>query len=616
MQLSDLKFNPFEDHTVLDPREAQQDVPKVNEVAFLHLVRQFERVERLPRPLRRSPASRAHLVLSSEPGLGKTHLIGRLFRYLDHRSVPLFLPPFADAGSSWRSILGRVVLELSRPQPTLEGHEPTNLTRLDVLAYELFGRLLSRLLEQGELGGDNSQTLALWLRDDPLGTFGAGERDHYLVEWFARDFTMTLLPRLSTEMVACNLETTARANTWLKVLYAYTFKGEREACLEWISGEGLDDEERRSLGLMEQEMPVFEEGPRARNAVAFDRLRDLLALTGFHRPFLFCFDRAEVYAGTPEMVWEFGSVVDQLVNYGLNHLVVITSSTDGWDKLKEQQASVILERIDHRVINLVGATAEYAEQVGRLKLAAQQVEEEEANAFFEPLWVQSVFGGGPRVGLRPFLRGCAQRFEALVGCSLPKEQAPLGRLQEEYDYYFKRVLAYPSSHRYQRDAFLWSIGEDVTGGSFGGFAVSAAPGALEVLGFFSEWANENQRVYLGVEDSSYSKRWLSIVLGVKSLVNQCEDATVPRMVLLRAAQQKSIPFASWVDVASEMEAVTEYFGVYQLTEGEQRKLHACRCLYASAKADSGGFSSSELQEFIREKLSPFWCRLLRREDNG
>ena len=123
MTLSDLPANPFEDNVVFEPRDAEQSVHGLNDGPLQTLLRQFARLENEPLPRRRPVRLKAQLVTSAEPGYGKSHLIGRLFAALQPRATLVYLPPFQDAGSSWRSILLRIVQELHRPRKWRAGGE-------------------------------------------------------------------------------------------------------------------------------------------------------------------------------------------------------------------------------------------------------------------------------------------------------------------------------------------------------------------------------------------------------------------------------------------------------------------------------------------------------------
>ena len=86
MKLSELPVNPFDDNVVFEPREAEHPIAGLNDRPLAVLLRQFERLEAEPLPRRRPLRLKAQLATSAEPGYGKSHLIGRLFKELGERA--------------------------------------------------------------------------------------------------------------------------------------------------------------------------------------------------------------------------------------------------------------------------------------------------------------------------------------------------------------------------------------------------------------------------------------------------------------------------------------------------------------------------------------------------
>ncbi len=170
---TDLTVNPFEDNIVYEPREAEPAIDGLNERPLRRLMEEFARLETEPIPRRRPVRLKAQLVTSAEPGYGKSHLIGRLFRSLAGRATPVYLRPFQDAGSAWRSILLKVVQELQRPDAARTAGTG-GVSQLDAFAAGVFAGLFLMLIEHDVLVDDPD---ALWserLRRDPLAAFGFG----------------------------------------------------------------------------------------------------------------------------------------------------------------------------------------------------------------------------------------------------------------------------------------------------------------------------------------------------------------------------------------------------------------------------------------------------------
>src|SRR3954466_15945777 len=121
----DLPLNPFEDNVVLEPRDAESAIAGLNDRPLAKLRRAFARLETEPKPRRTQVPLLAQLVLSAEPGYGKSHLIGRLFRELDDRATQIYLRGFQDPETFWQSLLLKVVQEMDRPDdPKLSKWQP------------------------------------------------------------------------------------------------------------------------------------------------------------------------------------------------------------------------------------------------------------------------------------------------------------------------------------------------------------------------------------------------------------------------------------------------------------------------------------------------------------
>ena len=109
-----MEINPFEDVIVSEPRRIEKPVAGLNDKPLQTLVEQFAALTRRPFP-RADKQPGARLVISPEPGYGKSHLIGRLFKELRGSATLVYLRPFTDTGSCWKSILLKMVQEMEFP---------------------------------------------------------------------------------------------------------------------------------------------------------------------------------------------------------------------------------------------------------------------------------------------------------------------------------------------------------------------------------------------------------------------------------------------------------------------------------------------------------------------
>ncbi len=395
--------NPFENNVVFDPREAERAVPELNERALAILLRRFARLEAEPHPRRYRMNVKAQLILSPEPGYGKSHLIGRLFQALRGHASLIYLRPFQEPGSAWRSILEKLVQEMDRPDdPSISVRRSMRPTQLDTFVEGAFGHLLAELMEKDVVGGDYDPSLVRKLREDPSSAFGREEDETVLGEWMREqgDFLLSLFAEeLSTADIALNTP----ASTWLSVLHAYCFgdggKEKREACLEWLKGE---------RGWPKEDLPP-NRTEAARNTAAFGRLQDFFVLAGLSKPFVLCFDQLELLMGNPELVAEFGMVVDELVTFGLNEMVVVAANIEPWRTVMEKNFQPAFRDRFSDPITLKEIRQPQALELARRRLTNAGMGEEEIARFCNSGWLDSLFNGEQRLGARDFLRLCEKR---------------------------------------------------------------------------------------------------------------------------------------------------------------------------------------------------------------
>jgi hypothetical protein len=169
-----VEVNPFDDLIVKEPRRAEPVVSGLNEQPLDALKKRFERLAAgvLPRP--GLPADQALLVTSAQPGFGKSHLIGRLFRELHGRATLVYVRPFQNSGLAFQSLLAAVVKEMHFPdRADWSAWRPEEPTQLDALAYGILGHALADVMLRQNDGVPEDITR---LRRDPVAAFGEGVR--------------------------------------------------------------------------------------------------------------------------------------------------------------------------------------------------------------------------------------------------------------------------------------------------------------------------------------------------------------------------------------------------------------------------------------------------------
>ncbi len=319
-EIPGLSINPFEKDVVHKPRECPSSVTTLNENILSGLIAAFESIDKD----RTLVGNKAELILSSAPGYGKSHLIGRLFKALNHQATQIFLTPFQTVSLCWQSILLHLVNELDYPDSSDETKWAVDESRqLDALAEGVLQNLVANAIDrglvtivQGDLRSDQlrqASEISIGKGSDPRSTW---LRDHFMDE---------LLPLCQQQLFPLRLTSAA----WLKVLFHYLTSSPgsdtRQGCLAWLRYETLDEPVLQSLGIAPGENPRSEPVDVVNNA-CWLRIHDFCMLARYYRPFLFCFDQTEDYATNLELLQQFGRVVVRMVNEVPNHLTVVTAN--------------------------------------------------------------------------------------------------------------------------------------------------------------------------------------------------------------------------------------------------------------------------------------------------
>src|SRR5687768_10463297 len=135
---------PFDELHVKEPRRVEPSVPDLNARALRQLLTAFERMEHGPLPREPIHPSHAKLGTSEQPGYGKSHLIGRLFRELNGRAALVYVQPFQNSSTVFQSLMLAVARELHFPaRQEAAPWDPSEPTQLDLLAHGVLAHLLA-----------------------------------------------------------------------------------------------------------------------------------------------------------------------------------------------------------------------------------------------------------------------------------------------------------------------------------------------------------------------------------------------------------------------------------------------------------------------------------------
>ena len=593
--------NPFSDVIVKDPRDSGGEVPGLNDAPLQAVLDRFAPLseDALPRPLR--AAEQALLVVSEQPGYGKSHLISRLFRALHGRASLIYVQPFQNAGTAFHSLMMAVVRELHFPDRAAHGawdrDEPT---QLDLLAHAVLAHLLADLVEgrSRSLQIDTPAETAQHLRKDPVAAFQRGA-DPW-AGWLTENWRQ--LEPYFEEALARRGLSLAQPGSWLRVLRAYAFApfdpSTRRTCLDWLTGQPFDRAEAEAIGLRPGDAPPGESSPRESNVLCRSRLMELCQLASFFRPFVFTFDQTEVYGHHPALARTFGLVVATLVHEAPGQLILITANQSPWkQKVVPYIEDADLQRILFPPLVLAGLNREQAIALANLRLDAAKADAGARERFLAASWLNELFPTERnQMGARLFLQKAQQRW-----ANAPPREESLETLYARHEEQLRRM---PKQLGFNPDSLQWLV--EVAGAGRPGVEVLT----LDERYFSVQWKSAERITLFGFIASSHWRTWEAIA---RQSVDRLRGGAPQKAksVFLRTTGEPAIPGANW-KVREEIEAAQrEALEIIVLAPEELAALYAARELFAEAVQGDIAYSQEEVVAFLHQRLASWWERFER-----
>lgn len=605
------EVNPFEDDIVTDPRRIERAVQGLNDVPLRALLRQFPKLVSQPPPRQGLKSSHAQLIVSPEAGYGKSHLIGRLFREIEGRATRVYIKPFEDAASPWKSILDRVVHEIKSPERSaaaeLDWDEPT---QLDELAHGVITHVMADLVAQGVLPTKQARsTVVEELRQGKLSSFREARiKPHWrktLGSVFERDeYVRKMATCIDRRVDALNHDGMA----WLQVLYGYSWSGDqrvRKACLEWLRGHGIDEDMASRIGLAVGDRPPADPTVGGLDELAKNRILDLCRLAGFYRPFVFCFDDTENYARSPELVVALGNCIHVLTRQGDNQLTLFTVNQIVLDqRLKVHWEGAHRDDFGSPHV-LDGIDSPQARQLILHRLEGCAIAEEQIERFLSNSEVLTVaFGSGDikkadRIGVRSFLRHCSRGWQAFING--PVVTATLADLFAEH---CVKLASRPRLVEFNRDILRWLVQESAQG--LEGIEVGEIeprPGQKTVV-----WRKAAGAILFDFNGDSHWQRWKAVAERAGAY---CSRNPNTKIVYLRTPELDPIPIPGrWPKIGPMIEdAKRRFLHILPLTRDETAWIYAGYELHSDARQGNIDFDPTEVASFLRQRLISIWRRI-------
>jgi hypothetical protein len=595
--------NPFGDDIVYEPRRIEPSVSGLNEAPLQSLLSEFSLLTQ-GSPAYGVKPGHAQLVTSPQAGYGKSHLIGRLFRELRDKAIPVYVRPFEDPASCWKSIQDRIVHAMDAPEPCdYEGREPGDPTFLDAFAYGVFAHLIADLVEAGRIPSPSPEKTARALRETTQYGYKLVPRRQWARQvnaLFQRQDTPLQMTRRLKEQ-GLELHTAPRA--WLRVLLAYAWSGNeilRESCLDWLRGESIDEESSKGIGIAGWEIPQANASIEQLNELCKNRVLDLCQLAVYYRPFMLCFDQTENYGKDPLLARTLGVVTQVLTDQAHHQMTVMTANLDPWtQRIRPCWEEAHQARLG-MPIEMEGLDKQQAEELTYRRLLGEGVSESEVRAFLDRMRpLDALFGEAPRMGVRTFLQGCRRMWEnfACLVRSSSKE------IQEQFRDYLGKVDKEPGRLVFDRDVLYWVVYE--LAHDLPGILIDRVETRSGL--YLPRWRTGTQQILFSFDGGSHWKRWQTIVERTRDF---CQRYPKTKVVYLRTPELKPIPGKDWPNVKEMEEAQRLFLHVLNLDLDQIREIYAAYELHADAVQGNVIHSPDTVTSFLRKRLNVLWEQIL------
>lgn len=614
MNFADLPVNPFSDKWVNDPRRAERPVPGLNNRPLARITAAFRPLDTGAPPRPQNHPIAAQFLQSENPGYGKSHLLGRLFRELGSRATRVYVRPFGAPSTSYQTLLRTIVGELVMPESSdALACRPGELDQLDVFARCVISRLLAQTIEADRKRFVRALHLLPALKDEPLKLTEHLPQSSWQEIRQSRDFE-DLINRAAASVAqyGITLSPEVSPRSWVCALFSYTLQpdnhAQRQLALEWIKAKPLDDHDIAHLGVRKADSPRHDLPLDDLNEFCRQRVKDLCRLAAFHRPFLLCFDQTEVFGQTPELSRTLGRIIADLVSDTPHTLTIVTGNKDIWDRsIRPNIEQADWQRFS-QPLELEGLDRSQAASWVRLRLGDAGLAEEEINRFLDGKWLDETFRNSPQLGARDFLSRCETRWEQPlsnqpVGPPLipPGETPPAPTLEDLFAGKRAELRSDPRQVRHNADILEWLVSKVAA-------PQQCNPTRTQQFGhpFTILWRMPNRQTLFGFEDGCHHSTWRSIKN--KAVAAHTAGGRPTRIVMLRFPELDEIPRKTWTTIGPEiLETMQSCLTIQRLSRDEAFDIMAAWNLFSAAVAgDIPPWTGDQAMEFVRQRLEPFW----------
>lgn len=341
--------NPFGNSRVDTPFQEHLDLTDV----YYH---EFEILKSILQDIKHDPNHQSKgVVVTGEPGSGKTHLMMRIAKELLKTNRLLFIRQPNNADAILFHIYSRILESLVE---TVAGTEYTQLEYL-------FARSFSQILKLRELKSEKDREILALLEDNPLNLY----RDLGAEETAKRQSNWETIERRLREWWD---KTYAQAGYSAQILKGiikfctYTQPWRRELVTRWLAAGELTGEEVEKIGLQQWNEQM------SREAFALEAISVLSKLSLLDEPLIIVFDQLEGLglAHNHQILRNFGEAVKEIFTYVSNSMIVLNLFPERWEQFQTFFDGSIVDRVSQYIIALNRPSNQELEKILTLKLRA------------------------------------------------------------------------------------------------------------------------------------------------------------------------------------------------------------------------------------------------------
>ena len=581
-------INPFEDDIISEPRQVEnQAISGLNKKNLDRLLSKFERLQAdaLPRKIK---LPHAQFIISPQAGYGKSHLIGRLFQIISGKATLVYVRPFENAATCWKSILLKTVQELKFPDDVKsECSYEDRPSQLEVFAHGVIIALITEAVKNGDIR-PKSKNFIKNLQNSTIKDLKNNNR-------FLKTLYQ-LIRKLVHQINRKGIRLSASPISWIHVLFrcVYTNNIElRDSCEAWLLGSSLDSDIASRIGIQKRDIPSFDMGDREAGEICKHRILDFCELAGFFRPFVFSFDQTENYGKDKTLATALGSVIQVLVDESCNQMTVITANHTPWnERIKTHWEEASLNRLSPPM-ELEGLTRTQGLELIKYRSSPFSKNGHEVLTKNQD-WLEEIFKVRTEVGVRYFLQKCSKQWDMIMG-----ENSPSPDIDTYYLSSIENVRTRSKNMLFDPNTFYWLVHE--VGPVNPDFCIEKIETDCKYFSLL--WKTGGREIYFGLESGSHWKRWQALQRKSEAIQKSNKNS---KTVFFRTPELREIPGKGWQTAPELLIAKQSHLHIISLNRQQLAKIYGAYYLYLKAAEGNLPLSTRDVIHFVYEKLMWFW----------